>query len=193
MKYEEAHADGTTVIVYRVKGVKGAQYHMVGAIHGGGTADSIPHAKALAEYYARHPKKWDASFRRRNPDPFGRGSANIPVAARFGTGIAGPIVIGGPPVLAPVPDRPIIMSPVDLGGKGGGGGTSGGGSAPGGTASGGGGGSTGTSAPAARANPRRKSARSRAAQSDAKRAMDLFHSGKAKTLAAAWKMVKRGR
>jgi hypothetical protein len=137
-------------------------------------------SKKYAAEFADGNRDWRHNPRRRNPDPFGRGSA-------------GPIVIGGPPVLAPVPDRPIIMSPVDLGGKGGGGGTSGGGSAPGGTASGGGGGSTGTSAPAARANPRRKSARSRAAQSDAKRAMDLFHSGKAKTLAAAWKMVKRGR
>ena len=49
-------------------------------------------------------------------------------------------------------------------------------------------------------NPRRKSSRKAtkrggrtAAQSDAARAMSLFRSGKADTLAEAWSMVKRGR
>ena len=150
--------------------------------------DAIDAARAAARTVLANPS------RRRNPqDVFGRGSANIPANARFGTGIAGPIIIGGPPVLAPVPDRPIIISSPDIGGgKSGGGGGGGGGT----TTSTGPSAPSGGSTPAARANPRRnprKSARSRAAQSDAKRAMDLFHSGKADSLAAAWRIVKRGR
>jgi hypothetical protein len=46
-------------------------------------------------------------------------------------------------------------------------------------------------------NPRRKGAKKSkarsAAQSDAARAMSLFRSGRADTLADAWAMVKRGR
>lgn len=70
----------------------------------------------------------------------------------------------------------------------------GGGSAPppggGGTAGGGGTPST----PPAKANPRRKSGKRRtAAQSNAAKAMKLYHSGRARSLAEAWDMIRRGR
>lgn len=73
----------------------------------------------------------------------------------------------------------------------------GGGSAPpsgGGGTAGGGGGST----PPAKANPGRRGAKRRggkrtAAQSNAARAMDLFHSGRARSLGEAWDMIRRGR
>jgi hypothetical protein len=69
----------------------------------------------------------------------------------------------------------------------------GGGSAP---PSGGGGGTAGggSSTPPAKANPRRKGGKRRtAAQNNAALAMKLYHSGRARSLAEEWDMIRRGR
>lgn len=128
---------------------------------------------------------------RRNPqDVFGRGSANIPFAARFAGGGGGSDLSPGyTPLFLPRTPGEASRGPAPSSG--------GGGSQPGGTASTAPSGGS-TPAPAPKANPRRKGAKRRggkrtAAQSNAARAMNLFHSGRARSLAEAWEMIRRGR
>ena len=128
---------------------------------------------------------------RRNPqDVFGRGSANIPFAARFAGGGGGSDLSPGyTPLFLPRTPGEAGRGPAPSGG--------GGGSQPGGTASTAPSGGS-TPAPAPKANPRRKGAKRRGgkrtvAQSNAARAMNLFHSGRARSLAEAWEMIRRGR
>ena len=72
--------------------------------------------------------------------------------------------------------------------------TGGGGSSSTPPPSGGGGSAGGGSTPPAKANPRRKGGKRRtAAQSNAALAMKLYHSGRARSLAEAWDMIRRGR